>query len=50
MLRILADSMMIAARADRHWMRDAPPSDEKKRRDRVFWQGRHWRQVDLKDL
>ncbi len=50
MLGILADSLMVAARTDRVWMRDARVDEEKKRRDRYFWQGRRWRAIDPRDL
>lgn len=50
MLGILAQSFMVATRMDGVWMRDALPRDEKLRRDRYFWRGRRWRQVDPNDL
>ena len=47
MLGILAQSLMIAARAENHvWVRDVRLQDEKRRKDRYFWQGRKWRQID----
>jgi hypothetical protein len=50
MLGILAQSLMIATRTDNHvWMRDAKHHDEA-RRDRYFWQGRKWREMDPRDL
>jgi hypothetical protein len=50
MLGILAQSLMIATRTeDRMWMRDAEYRN-KLRRDRYFWQGRKWRQIDPNDL
>jgi hypothetical protein len=50
MLSILADSLMIATRTNKTWVRDVRPIEDKARRDRYFWQGRRWRQVNLDDL
>jgi hypothetical protein len=50
MLSILADSLMIATRTNKSWVREVRPPEDKARRDRYFWQGRRWRQVNLDDL
>lgn len=51
MLGILAQSLMIATRtADEVWVRDVKHHDEKQRKDRYFWQGRKWRQIDPNKL
>ncbi|MGB5870952.1 MAG: hypothetical protein WBH04_12195 [Albidovulum sp.] len=50
MLSILADSLMIATRTNKSWVREVRPPEDKARRDRYFWQGRRGRQVNLDDL
>jgi hypothetical protein len=51
MLGILAQSLMIATRTDdKVWVRDAKHHDESRRKDRYFWQGRKWRQIDPSKL
>jgi hypothetical protein len=47
MMGILAQSMMVATRAEtRVLMRDAPKDGEKRKLNRYFWQGRKWRPTD----
>jgi hypothetical protein len=49
MLNIIAESLMIAIRADSIWLRDARPLDDKRPQDRYFWKGRPWRRGSLNE-